>query len=120
MKKIFNLSSMVFLLILSGSCTTVQVSRDVQSGRSALKLGQPKEALQQFEAAAAQNPNYTTRFTLLNVGIWTYVGRAYYQVGEKDKALASLNKAKDSSKNDYVARIYLGLVMAQTGNGAGR
>ena len=81
---------MVFLLILSGSCTTVQVSRDVQSGRSALKLGQLKEALQQFEAAAAQNPNYTTRFTLLNMGIWTYVGRAYYQVGEKDKALASL------------------------------
>ncbi len=64
MKRIINPSSLFFLLTLSGSCATVQVSREAQSGRSALKSGQPKEAFQQFEAAAAQNPNYTTRFTL--------------------------------------------------------
>jgi len=79
-------------------------------------LGQPKEALTHFEAAAAQDPNYTTRFTLLNTGIWTYVGRAYYEIGEKEKALASLKRAKKSSSDDYLARTYLGLVMAQTGN----
>jgi len=116
MKKIIDLSSIFFLLIFAGSCATIQVSREVQSGRSALQLNQPKEALTHFEAAAAQNPNYTTRFTLLNTGIWTYVGRAYYEIGEKDNALASLKRAKESSSDDYVARIYLGLVMAQTGN----
>jgi len=116
MKRIFDLSSIFFLLIFAGSCATIQVSVDVQSGRSALKLGQPKEALTQFEAAAAQDPNYTTRFTLLTTGIWSYVGRAYYEIGEKEKALASLKRAQESSSDDYVGRIYLGLVMAQTGN----
>ncbi len=116
MKRIIDLSSVFFLLIFVGGCTTIQVSREVQSGRSALTLNQPKEALARFEAAAAQGPNYTTRFTDLNTGIWTYVGRAYYEIGEKDKALASLKRAKESSNDDHVGRIYLGLVMAQTGN----
>ncbi len=68
-----------------------------------------------FEAAARVDPNYTTRFTLLNTGIWTYVGRAYYEAGEKEKALESLKRAKKSSSGDYFASIYLGLVMAQNG-----
>ncbi len=116
MKRIIDLSSIFFLLIFAAGCATIQVSREVQSGRSALKLNQPKAALTHFEAAAAQDPNYTTRFTLLNTGIWTYVGRAYHAIGEKDKALASLKRAKESSSEDYIGRIYLGLVMAQTGN----
>jgi len=78
MKRIIGLSPVFFVLIFASSCATIRVSTDVQSGRSALKLGQPKEALIHFEAAAAQDPNYTTRFTLLNTGIWTYVGRSYY------------------------------------------
>jgi len=119
MKRFFYLCPSVFFLILVSSCATIQVSREVQSGRSALKLNQPKAALTHFEAAAAQDPNYTTRFTLLTTGIWTYVGRAYYAIGEKDKALASLKRAKKSSSDDYVGRIYLGLVMAQTGNTRG-
>ncbi len=116
MKRLIDLCSLFFVLFSVGSCVTIQVSRDVQSGRSALKLNQPKEALTHFEAAAAQDPNYTTRFTLLTTGIWTYVGRAYYAIGDKAKALASLKRAKESSSDDYVGRIYLGLVMAQTGN----
>jgi tetratricopeptide (TPR) repeat protein len=116
MKRFFDISSILIILISIASCATIQVSRQVQSGRSALKLNQPKEALTYFEAAAAQNPNYTTRFTLLTTGIWTYVGRAYYEIGEKEKALASLKRAKESSSDDYIGRVYLGLVMAQTGN----
>ena len=116
MKHFFYLCALLIVLFFAGSCANIQVSREVQSGRSALKLNQPKVALTHFESAAAQDPNYTTRFTLLNTGIWTYVGRAYYAIGEKEKALASLKRAKESSSDDYVGRIYLGLVMAQTGN----
>jgi len=105
-----------FVVLFLSSCATLQVSKDVQSGRRALKLGQPKEALTHFEAAARVDPNYTTRFTLLNTGIWTYVGRAYYEIGEQEKALASLKRAKESSSEDYFARIYLGLVMSQNGS----
>ncbi len=111
----FNYAMPFFVLFFLSSCATVQVSKDVQSGRTALMLGQPKEALTHFEAAAALDPNYTTHFTLLDTGIWTYVGRAYYEIGEKEKALASLKRANDSSSNDYVGRIYLGLVMSQNG-----
>jgi len=115
MKFSFSYALPFFLLFFLSGCVTLQVSRDVQSGRIALKLGQPKEALTHFQAAAHLDPNYTTRFTLLNTGIWTYIGRAYYEVGEKKKALASLKRAKESSSDDYFARIYLGLVMSQNG-----
>ena len=115
MKFSFSYARPFFLLFFLSGCVTLQVSRDVQSGRIALKLGQPKEALTHFQAAAHLDPNYTTRFTLLNTGIWTYIGRAYYEVGEKKKALASLKRAKESSSDDYFARIYLGLVMSQIG-----
>lgn len=104
-----------FVLLFLSSCTTLQVSEDVQSGRRALKLGQPEEALSHFEAAATLEPNYANRFTLLSTGIWTYIGRAYYEIGEKEKALESLQRAKYSSSDDYFARIYLGLVMSQNG-----
>ena len=116
MKHYFDIGSLIFVLLSVGSCATIQLSREVQSGRSALKLNQPKEALAYFEAAAAQDPSYTTRFTLLNTGIWSYVGRAYYELGEKDKALVNLKRAKESSSDDYIGRVYLGLVMVQTGN----
>ncbi len=115
MKFTFSYIMPFFVLIFLSSCATVQVSKNVQSGRRALKLNEPKEALTHFEAAARVNPNYTTRFTLLNTGIWTYVGRAFYELGEKEKALASLKRAKESFSGDYFASIYLGLVMAQNG-----
>ncbi len=115
MKFSFSYAMPFLVLFFLSSCATLQVSKDVQSGRRALKLGQPKEALTHFEAAARVDPNYTTRFTLLNTGIWTYIGRAYYEIGEREKALASLKRAKDSSSEDYFASIYLGLVMAQNG-----
>jgi len=115
MKFFFNYAMPFFLFCSLSSCTTVQVSKDVQSGRAALKQGRPEEALTHFEAAARRDPSYTTRFTLLTTGIWTYIGRAYYEMGEKEKALASLKRAKDSTSDDYFARIYLGLVMYQNG-----
>ncbi len=116
MKLSFVYAMSFFVFLFLSSCATLQVSKDVQSGRRALKLGQPKEALTHFEAAGRVDPNYTTRFTLLNTGIWTYVGRAYYEIGEQEKALASLKRAKESSSDDYFARIYLGLVMSQNGS----
>jgi len=115
MKFFFNCAMLFFLFFSLSSCTTVQVSKDVQSGRAALEQGRPEEALTYFAAAARRDPSYTTRFTLLNTGILTYIGRAYYEMGEKEKALASLKRAKDSTSDDYFARIYLGLVMSQNG-----
>ncbi len=104
-----------FVLFFLSSCVTLQVARDVQSGRTALKLGQPKEAITHFEAAGQSDPDYITDFTLLDIGIWSYVGMAYYQAGEKEKALESFKQAKRRHREDHFARVFLGLVMSQTG-----
>ena len=115
MKRIFNFGPQFLLFIFISSCTTLQVAQDVQSGRTALKLGEPKEAITHFEAAAQSNPDYKTDFTLLNIGISSYVGMAQYQAGEKKKALASFKQAKQRHSEDHFARVFLGLTMSQAG-----
>ena len=115
MNRIFNFGSLFLLFIFISSCATLQVAQDVQSGRTALNLGQPKEALTHFEAASQSNPDYITDFTLLDIGIWSYVGMAYYQAGEKEKALESFKQAKQRHGEDHFARVFLGLVMSQAG-----
>ncbi len=104
----------LFVFFLSG-CVSMEVAREVQSGRIALQKANPKGALPHFEAAARLNPDYVTDFTPLDVGIWTYIGRAYYEIGEKEKALVSLRRARDHHGSDYIGRLYLGLLMAQNG-----
>ncbi len=115
MKFSYSYAMPLFVLFFLSSCATLQVSRDVQSGRTALKLDQPKEALTHFEAAGQTDPDYLTDFTLLDIGIWSYVGMAYYQAGEKEKALESFKQAKQRHRDDHFARVFLGLVMSQNG-----
>ncbi len=115
MKFSYSYAMPLFVLFFLSSCATLQVSRDVQSGRTALKLDQPKEALTHFEAAGQTDPDYLTDFTLLDIGIWSYVGMAYYQAGEKEKALESFKQAKQRHREDHFARVFLGLVMSQIG-----
>ena len=107
---------LLFFIVLLSGCVTLEVSREVHSGRNALRLGKAKEAIPHFEAAARMDPTYVTGFTPLNIGIWTYLGRAHYESGLKEKALTSLKRAKDSIADDYFARIYFGLVASQLGN----
>jgi len=111
----FSYAMPLFVLFFLSSCATLQVSKDVQSGRTALKLGQPKEAITHFEAAGRSDPDYITNFTLLDLGIWSYVGMAYYQAGEKERALESFKQAKQRHGEDHFARVFLGLVMSQNG-----
>ena len=114
MPKPFIVSSFLSLFLLSG-CAAMKVERDVQSGRIAMKLGNPKAAIPHFEAAAQLDPDYITDFTIVDIGIWSYAGMAYYEAGEKEKALASFKQAKQRHSEDYFARIYLGLMKSQDG-----
>ncbi len=110
----FIVSTLIFPFLLGG-CATLEVAREVQNGRRAMQLGNPKAAIPHFEAAAQLDPNYITDFTLLDIGIWSYAGMAYYEAGEKGKALASFKEAKPRHREDHFARVFLGLVMSQTG-----
>lgn len=89
--------------------------RHIMKGRDALFQGNPKAALPNFEAIAQSNPNYLNCADEFCVGIWTYVGRTYHELGNNQKALESLKKGKGRHWQDRFNKIYLGLVMAQTG-----
>ena len=53
----YNYAVPVLGLLFLSSCATLNVAPDVQSGRKALQLGQPKAAITHFEDAARSNPN---------------------------------------------------------------
>ena len=77
--------------------------------------GQGEEALAYFERAAKISPDYRVNFSLLREGIWSYIGRAHYETGRLDEARKALNKAVAIHGHDHLARLYLGLVMARSG-----
>ncbi|MEX0806626.1 MAG: hypothetical protein WD688_25405 [Candidatus Binatia bacterium] len=97
-------------------CTSIRVAGDVQKGRMQLMHGDPKVALIHFQSAAQLQPDYLLNFTLLNQGIWTYVGRAYYATERLPEARQALEKARSRYDEDHLARIYLGLVLRRDGD----
>ncbi len=109
---------LLFLLINYPSSTFGSVfsdGREIMKGRDALLDSNPKAALPNFEAIAQSNPNYLNCAEGLCIGIWTYLGRTYHELGNNQKALEALKKGKGRHWNDRFNKIYLGLVTAQTG-----
>ncbi len=110
---------LLFFLIHYPSSTFGSIfsdGRHIMKGRDALFQGNPKAALPNFAAIAQSNPNYVNCAQGLCIGIWTYLGRTYHELGNNQKALESLKKGKGRHHQlDRFNKIYLGLVMAQTG-----
>ncbi len=102
-----------FLLFLSG-CASFHVEGEMQAGRRALQSEEPKVALPHFQRAAELDTDYLT-LSPLDQGVWTYVGRAYYGMGKLPEARKALERARSRYEHDHVARLYLGLVLAQSG-----
>jgi len=102
------------LLLLSG-CTSIQVASEVQTGRHVLLAGDPKVALLHFQRAAELDPDYLLNFSILDEGIWTYLGRAYYATGKLPEARQALERARSRHEEDHLAKLYLGLVLARDG-----
>ncbi len=106
------LAAILCILALS-SCTSFQVSGDVQSGRRALLINQDEQALAYFQSAADRDPNYVFTYDIFREGVWTYLGRVQYRLGRYDQARASLERALTIDKNDLLAKLYLGLTLAR-------
>ena len=104
---------MLFLLLLSltAACANVQVAGQVASGRDALLQENPKLALARFRTAAEMDPDFYLNWSLLQQGVWTYVGRAYYATGDTGEARKALEKATSRYSWDNMAKLYLGLVL---------
>jgi tetratricopeptide (TPR) repeat protein len=103
-----------WLVVLTG-CAAYQAAGQVQSGRQALLINKPEEALGYFQQVAQTNPNYIVQSGLYREGIWTYVGRSQYILGRLPEACQSLEKALSVYPDDYLARIYLGLTLLRSG-----
>ena len=115
--KIFGFVFSLFLLAgVFGCSTSYQAGGELQPGRYALRRGDPKMALVHFQRAAEIDPNYTTDFTVLKQGVWTYIGRAHYNAGNFPEALKALERANSLHNDDYLADLYLGLAFARQGN----
>lgn len=72
-------------------------------------LGQGNEALRFIRKGMALNPRYT----------WEYAyseGRAYYNIGEYEKAVDTLQKALKRNENSLYPRLYLAASYFRTGN----
>jgi tetratricopeptide (TPR) repeat protein len=107
------ISTSVAALVFVTGCAGLHVEQTVQDGRTALLTGRPDDAVNYFGLAAESNPNYKTSYALRE-SIWTYLGRAYYETGKYPEARTALDKALASDKNDYVARLYLGMTLVRS------
>jgi tetratricopeptide (TPR) repeat protein len=111
MKKFF-LGGLAALLFFLSACAA---ELKVQQGRMALLYGDPKAAIVLFESAAELDPNFFY-FSVFPQGIWTYVGRANYIAGRYPEARQALERAISLHKDDNMARLYLGLTLARSGD----
>jgi tetratricopeptide (TPR) repeat protein len=106
------------LLLLSlfvlGGCTAYEVGGAIQNGRAELRYGDPQMALVHFQHAAALDPDYAG-IALIPEGVWTYIGRAHYVLGNIQEARSTLEHATTVHKNDPIAKLYLGLALFRQG-----
>ncbi|HSE89123.1 MAG TPA: tetratricopeptide repeat protein [Candidatus Binatia bacterium] len=110
-------TSLWTLIIISG-CVGSQVANEVQLGRNALQTRQPQVALGYLRHAAELDPNYRTPYSIRE-SVWTYLGRAYYEVGNFPEARRALERALSNDKDDPLARLYFGLTLLHSGDQQG-
>ena len=103
-----------FLALVSG-CASMQVGSDVAAGRRAMLAGHNEAALAYFQKAALADPNYRYG-TALQQGIYSYVGRSEYAIGRLPQARETLEKALSANRDEDLARLYLGLTLARSGD----
>jgi tetratricopeptide (TPR) repeat protein len=110
----FTLSGFLSILILLTGCTAFQTSNELHRGRVALLGGMPDAAVAHFTQVTALNGN--ARYSQLQEGAWTYLGRAYYDAKKYPEARQALDRAAAINSDDSFARLYLGLTRARQGD----
>jgi tetratricopeptide (TPR) repeat protein len=109
---LFFLGAVSFLVAVSG-CVTAQGY--VEAGRRDLLFGDPNRAVVNFQQATEIAPD-RLHFSVLPEGSWTYLGRADYATGRLPEARQALERGASLSKDDHLARLYLGLVRLREGD----
>jgi tetratricopeptide (TPR) repeat protein len=116
MKRIHSLAVFAVFIFLSACAGgSFQTGGNVAQGRQALFAGSYPAALADFQAAAQQDPNYIYG-SLLQEGVWSYVGRTQYLLGQYPQAQQTLTKALTQRKSNDVVNLYLGLTLIRLGD----
>ena len=103
-------------VLFSSGCASFRSAGQIERGRHALIAGSTDEALTLFEETARSNPDYIYTYRLFRESVWTYLGRTQYAKGMLEQARVSFERALSILPDDYLARLYLGLVLARTGD----
>jgi tetratricopeptide (TPR) repeat protein len=98
---------------LFSALNAFQVPGQFQSGRRAFLAKKYNEALQYFQKAAQGNPDYAFVARNFREGIWTFIGRAQYNLGQLAETRRSLERAVIADSNDCLAKLFLGLIFAR-------
>jgi len=114
-RTLLSLSVGIWGFVALCGCAGSQAAQEVQLGRNALQTGQPQVAVGYLRNAAELDPNYKTPYSIRE-SVWTYLGRAYYEVGNFPEARRALEKALSNDKDDPLARLYLGLTLLRAGD----
>jgi tetratricopeptide (TPR) repeat protein len=113
--KIFFLVAVFFC----SGCSSLRNAGQMQAGRQALLAGNMERALPYFQEVASNNPDYIFESVLFRESIWTYLGRSQYALAMLEPARNSFERALSVYRDDYLARIYLGLTLARMGDRSG-
>jgi len=105
----------LWMLIIISGCASLQIANEVQLGRNALQTGQSQVAVGYLRHAAELDPNYRTPYSI-RASVWTYLGRAYYEVGNFPEARRALERALSNDKDDPLASLYFGLTLLRSGD----
>ena len=99
---------------LVGGCASLQLGSDFQAGRNALITGKREVALSYFQSVAEKDPGYRYG-SAYRQGVLSYLGRAEYAVGQLPQAQTTLERALAANRDEDLARLFLGLVLARSG-----
>ena len=110
------LTRLALLSILLPSLLGCTGATELQRGRLALLSGMPDVAVSHFMQVTAVNENL--KYSQLQEGAWTYLGRAYYDAKKYPEARQALDRAISINGDDSFARLYRGLTLARQGDHA--
>lgn len=115
MKKHFLMGLLSIVFLISG-CAGIEAGGEVQSGRYALRSGNPDSALVHLRRAAELDPNYNVNINPFRPSVWTYLGWSSYNARKFPEARRALEMALARDKQDELATLYLGLTLARDGD----